>query len=277
MRAWPIATALLLAATGATAQEPAGTASGYYVTEAGTRIELRHARALFEDEASGGHPERGEYRILLTDRPVGPEALERAGPGSATDLAERGELLGVLIEFNPREREDIDFIELERPRDDFGVNARNVSGVPNLWRRLDLRTDHVGGELRFDPAASPGPVPDAALSFDSPVSYDPVISVLTGAEAGESAPARAALAVHRALAAGDLETARSLSTRAVAARMTQPPNEGERTIIGQMAEALREPTRVVVRQRSALVVMGGEGMSLSIRLVLEDGQWHLAD
>ena len=278
MRAWKIAAALLLAASGAAAQEPAGSASGRYVTEAGTRIELRHARAIFVDEASSGHPELGEFRVLLTDRPVGPEALEESGTGSARDLAERGELLGVLITFKTRERDSIGFVELERPHDEFGVNTRNLSGFPDLWRRLDARPHHVAGELRLDPATdSSGLLPEASLSFDTAVDYDPVVRVLTGAEARDSAPARAALALHQAIAAGDLETARSLSTRAVAARMTQPPTDAERAMIGNMAEALREPARVVVRERSAVVVMGGDGLTLSVRLALEDGQWHVAD
>ena len=279
MRAWIFAAACL-AAGPASAQQPAGTATGHYVTEGGTRIELRHARAEYEDEATGGHPERGEYRILLTDRPVSEEALERSGPGSATDLAERGELLGVLIEYDLSERDEISFIELERPQGDFGPNARTLSGAPIPWRRFDFRPDRVSAELRLDPTAMAGIGPEAALSFETPVRYDPVVSVLTGAEARDSAPARAARTAHEAILAGDFETARRMATPAVAARMAAATslNDAERAVLGSFLEALRQPARVVMRQRSAQIVMGDDsGMSLTLTMALENGEWRLAD
>ena len=184
----------------------------------------------------------------------------------------------MLIEFDLRERDSISFIELERPRDDFGPNARTLSGMPVPWRRFDFRPDRVSGELRLDPAAMSGIGPEAVLSFETPVRYDPVVSVLTGAEARDSAPARTARAVHEAILAGDFAAARRPSTAPVAARMTgAAPSADERRVIGGFLEALRAPARVVVRQRSAQVMMGGDGMSLTVTMALENGEWRLAD
>jgi hypothetical protein len=218
-----------------------------------------------------------KYRILLTDRPVGEEALERWSPGSARELAERGELLGVLIEYDPSERENISFVELERPRDEYGVSTHMLSDVVNLWRRIDARPNHFGGELRLVPPAGSSGV-EAALSFETLVLYDPVVSVLTGAEARDSArPGRRAPCTRRSWPAISTRP-RRLSIGAVAACMTATTlTAPERQFIGNFLEALREPSRVVIRQRSAQVMTGGEGLTLSVGLALEDGQWRLAD
>lgn len=102
---------------------------------------------------------------------------------------------------------------------------------------------------------------------------DPSLGVGLDGETGKTARAE-----HEAILAGAFDVARRMSTAAVAARMTgtalTPP---ERQVIGSFLESLRSPARVVVRQGSAQFVMGGEGISLSVGLALEDGQWRLSD
>lgn len=269
---------LVLAAPGA-AQAPAGTATGYYVNRDGERIELRHARAVLIDEATSGRPQEGEVHVLLTERPAPADALDDDGHSRrAIELADRGELRGVLLEFDTRAHDELRVFELRRLREEFDGRSRTID-AERVWRAFSLGPSRFAARLDTGPDSEGSGNPTAAFAFDAPLDHDPVVRILTGAEARDSEFARTAAAVHDALLRGDLATARRLSTRAVAARPVpdRALNAAERQFLQDILAEMRSPTRIVVRQRSATLVAGDESSSLSLNFALEDGQWRVAD
>ena len=225
------ALSLLVLGAPAAAQSPAGTASGYYVNRHGDRIELRHARAVIIDEAAAGRPNELKVHVLLTETPAPAEALDSNGnTNPAIELADRGALRGVVLEFDARARNELSIFELDRPREEWDGRGRSMDAA-GLWREFNLGSSRFAARLesRAGQAQSRGN-PEAAFSFDAPLDYDPVVRILTGAEARDSEFVRTAAAVHEALLRGDLDAARRLSTREVAARAgpDRPLNAGER-------------------------------------------------
>jgi hypothetical protein len=263
---------------GAQTPERGGTASGYYVSENGTRIELRHARAVLVDEAEDGRPDERQFHVLLTEAPAPPDALDRRGGGTASQLAERGELRGILLDFVPGDAGRVSVVELERPRDQFGSYRRELTDPNNVWRRFSSTSDRVAGEIasRADPNVQR---PEAEFGFDAALAYDPVVRILTGAEARDSEFVRTGVGMYQAVLGGDPAAAGRLTTREVAARIASaaPLTAAERQFLQAIVEALRSPLRIVVRQRSAAIVVGDETSRMSFGFVVEDGQWRVAD
>ena len=271
------AAGLLMLAAPATAQGRVGTASGHYVNRHGDRIELRHARVVLVDEAAAGRPNEIKVHVLLTEAPAPAEALDGSGnTRSAIELADAGTLRGLLLEFESRNRDDVSVYELDRPRDDFDPRGRSID-AQGLWREFSLGPNRFAARLDTGPDTEFTANPEAVFSFDAPLEYDRVVRILTGAEARDSEFVRTAVAVHDALLRGDLDTARRLSTREVAARPVpdRPLNAGERQFLQELVTAIRTPTRIVVRQQSATLVVGDETGNLSLDFALEDGQWRL--
>ncbi len=280
VRALRFGFAIWLAAFGAiaAAQPPAGSASGYYVNRHGDRIELRHARAVMVDEAASGRAQHVELHVLLTETAAptdwfGPNGIST----SVVELAERGGLRGVLLEFEGRNRDELRVRELDRPRDDFDPSGRSMD-AEGLWREFSLGSTRIAGRLesRGDEMQSRGN-PEAAFAFDAPLDYDPVVRILAGDEARDSEFVRTAVTVHEALLRGDLDAALRLSTRAIAARQVpnRPLNAAERQFLEELVAAIRTPTRIVVRQRRATLVVGDESGHLWLDFALEDGQWRV--
>ncbi len=270
---------LLAWAAPAAAHAPGGTATGYYVDRNGERIELRHARAVLVDEATSGRPREGEVHLLLTERPAPADALDDNGnPRRAIELADRGELRGVMIEFDARDGDELRVFELDRLREEFDGRSRTID-AERVWREFSLGPSRFAARLDTGPTRESTANPEAAFAFDAPLDHDPMVRILTGAEARDSEFVRTAVAVHDALLRGDLDTARRLSTRAVAVRAApdRPLNAAERQFLQDILAEMRTPTRIVVRRRSATLVAGDETSSLSLNFALEDGQWRVGD
>ena len=248
-----------------------GAASGRYVRDK-THIEVSHAIALMQDNAEGLLDHGPQMRVLLSDRDVPIEALDGIAFPPVRAMAQKGDLRGLLLEFDPADRKSLRITILAKPDDptEFAPTL-SLSDSNGLWRRLTADAAHVEGDFQ----ASDGS--DIAFSFSAPVSTDPVVADLKGAAALSSEQVRVLTARTQALARGDLAAALALTSRQAGADLKDAAPAELKQLSGPMAEllkALKGVTRVVVRKRSAVAIMPGGDVS---SLVFEDGGWKVAD
>lgn len=281
MRPWAMmiacASLLLLAPAGSEAAEPAGTASGYYLSESGERIEFRHALAVRTDEADQGRPETSLVRLLLSDRPLPAEVSRDDIRTAARGMAERGEMRGLMIEFDPADRSRMHVAELDVEASRFGsfLSSRGDSG--ELWKRLSTDGGRLAGEYEAQ-ADDFWSTREAAFAFDTPVSYDPVETILTGADARGSEFVSIAVRRLEALLANDLDAAAALTARPAAPRPIPSAEQmaAMREFLVETAAMARNPTRIVVRRDTAMIVSGDDSARFRFELVREDGEWKMA-
>ena len=242
---------------------------GHVVDEAMAEVPLTHATAVWLDGAETGEPP--SVRIALTDRPVVPQLLERLREPEILFLADRGEVRGLLLRFaaeNPM------FVYVDV------LQARESQG----WRLVDQAVD-ASETLRLTRADQNRVVAEfeanswvtANLRFDAPVSYDPVVRRLEGAEAAGSELAALSLQRLEARLDGDAAALARVSTRGSAARYAAWQEEGDERVIAEamrsQSAALREriahPRVAVFRSRTAALGYDNHVEEFA----LEDGAW----
>ncbi len=248
-----------------------GGASGRYVRDK-VRIEVSHATALMQDNAEGLLDHGPQMRVLLSDRDVPIDTLYGIIFPPVRAMARHGDLRGLLLEFDPADRNALRITILAKPDDptEFAPSL-SLSDSNGLWRRLTVDSTHVEGDFQSSDN------PDFAFSFSAPISTDPVTADLKGAAALSSEQVRVLTARARALTRGDLAAALALTSRQAAADLQgiQPAELKQVSAsMGELIKAFGAVTRVVVRKKSAVAIMpGGDAASL----VLEDGGWKVAD
>jgi hypothetical protein len=213
------------------------------------------------DDAVKGQPDEQRLRVLLTDRPVAAEIFEGRAATSVQSLARRGELHGLLIEFDPDERDGLSYTELAREADpQTTLRFGSISNSEGVWQRLDIAGNRVSGAFnaRSRRAEDDEPQLDAAFTFDAPVIEDPLQRILTGSEASASELVPLAIA----------------HLEAGLARMTAQEREAFTPMVRDFITAARTPTRVVLRERSALLVVGDSESWIEIEFVRENGAWR---
>jgi hypothetical protein len=248
-----------------------GGASGRYAHDK-VKIEVTHAIAFMQDNAEGLLDHGPQMRILLSDREVPVEALYGIAFPPVRGMARRGELRGVLLEFNPADRTSLSVTILAKPDDptEFAPTL-SLSDSSELWRRLIVDSTHVEGDFQSKDS------PDLAFSFNAPVSTDPVVADLKGPAALTSEQVRVLTARAQALGRGDLQGALALSSHDAAADLRNIPPAELKGASGEMSEfvkSLKRVTRVVVRRKSAVVIMPDGNFS---SLVFEDGGWKVTE
>jgi hypothetical protein len=269
IRLW-LAGLVLLCAGSAYALDVGG-ASGRYARD-NVRIEVSRAIALKQDNTEGLLDNGPQLRVLLSDRDVPIQALYGIAFPPVRAMARQGDLRGLLLEFDPADRNSLRVTILAKPDDptEF-VPSLSLSDSNGLWRRLTVDATHVEGEFQS------GDNPDLAFSFSAPISTDPVVADLKGAAAQSSEQVRVLNARAQALGRGDLPAALSLTSRQAAAQLRAiPPAQLKQATasMGELIKALKGVNRVVVRKQSAVAIMPGGNFS---SLVLEDGAWKVAD
>ena len=261
---------MLICAGPAFALDPGG-ASGRYMRDK-VHIDVSHAIALMQDNTEGLLDHGPQMRVLLSDRDVPIEALYGIAFPPVRAMAQQGNLRGLLLEFNPADRNSLRITILAKPDDptEFAPTL-SLSDSNGLWRRLTVDSTHVEGDFQSSDGA------DLAFTFSAPISTDPVVADLKGAAALSSEQVRVLTARTQALARGDLAAALALRSRQAGADLKGMPPAGLKQLSGPMAEllkALKGVTRVVVRKKTAVAIMPGGDVS---SLVFEDGGWKVAD
>jgi hypothetical protein len=245
-----------------------GQASGRYAHE-GVKIDLTHAIALSQDDAEGLLDHGPQVRVLLSDRDVPIEALYGIAFPPVRALARQGGVRGLLLEFNPADRTSMQVTVLDKPGDPTLLPPSiSLSRSDGLWRSLTADSRHVAGDLQ-----SADDEADMTFAFDAPVFTDPVAADLTGDAAQSSEQVRVLIARAQAFQRGDLPAAMALSSRQAAADLKSMPPEQLKMMKASVGEAIaryKAVRRVVVRQKTAVAIMGDHGWA---SLVLEDGAW----
>lgn len=267
MRAIRLAAAAASVFLSAVAWAQPATVDGHYVNDAGERVALTHVTALRLDGVeSGGEP---RVRVLLSDRPVPIETLDRVLVPEIVHLGRAGQVRGLLLEFEPSDRSEVSILELDSEEGRLTIADRNPGA--SVWKTLSGNFEQVSGE--FEPRSGA----DAAFRFGTAVAYDPVQQTLTGRQAQESEFVTRYVRRMEAVAHGDMETVRRLSTRRAAERLQPFPAEfipEARRMAEAAIRTARERGRVIVRGRTALLDLGG---GTAVTFEREDAQWKVGD
>jgi hypothetical protein len=265
------ATALALAAGPAGAIDP-GTASGHFTSDEIKVPELAHAVALSLDNAEGQLDHPNEMRVLLSKEDVPASALSGLVFTPAHMMAKAGALHGLLLKFDPADRNSVYVTILAQPADPRqSFTTLTLSNTEGVWKHLDVNATRAVGELKANDTF------DVAASFSAPVFTNPVRQDLKGPAAGNSEQVRVLLARCDAIARGDMATAVAMSTKDAADQLQALPPatmKQARAQIPQLVRQLRAATRVVVRRDSAAVQTPDGGW---FSLALENGAWKAAD
>jgi hypothetical protein len=262
--------ALLLIWAGSSLAADPGAASGRYDHD-GVGIALSHALALAQDNAEGLLEHPAQMRILLSDRDVPIQALYGAIFPPVRAMASRGEVRGVLLEFDPTDRTKLSITPLAKPDDPTAtLTTISRSDSNGVWRQLTITATSVAGDYQDD---------DTGLKvvFNAPLAADPVVADLKGLAARSSEQVRVLAARAEALGRGDLAAAAALTARQSSDDLkSMPPDQLKAMSPAMSAEVrqLKAIQRVVVRQHTAVALLSADE---SASLVFEDGQWKVAD
>jgi len=260
----------LLAPPWAMAQA-AGAASGHYVKD-GARIEFSHAVALGLDDAEGLLEPNVRMRVVLSDREVPADALLGIAFVPVEDMAERGEVRGVMLEFDPRDRTAMTVIVLDQPASPGqSLLDETLSDSEGLWRKLASDPARISGQYARENDQ------ELEFSFDAPVDTDPVVSTVSGAAVQDSVFLKLLRMRMQALAKGDIATLTRISSRVEAAKIAAqpPPDTPEfRAMVAEQAKAFDHALKIVVRGKTAIVLLPEKSWESFVK---EDGDWKLAD
>lgn len=265
-----LAAGLALAAAGPAFAIDPGTASGRYKDD-DFDVAFSHAIALDIDNTEGLLDTPRELRVLLTDRPLPVSVLYGQAFPPVWQMALQGEVRGVLLRFDPANREGVVITVLAKPEPGYSLSNTTLSDSSGIWARLEASPTRVVGELKPDASEK------TQFSFSAPVFTNPVEADLKGPAAGASEPVRVLVARLEAMGRGDLAAAAALSTPGSAARLGDMPPEFKKMFARELPKLiaqLKATKRVVIRRETAVVMLGPGEYANTARVA---GVWKAAD
>lgn len=264
-----------------------GVATGWLVIN-GDTVRLMHAYAQVHDNAEGLLDRPSEMRIVLCDREIPQASLSGIAFLPVSDLAREGRVRGLLLAFDPANRNSVYVTLLDKPAEEgrsLITQTLSVSGDGPI-RNLLISAQRVGGELEH---ADSDMTPDSrlpalayAVSFSAPVFNEPAVTEdLKGKAAKKSVQVKVLTDRAKALARGDLETVKRLST-AESNRQSETMLAGggddilrmAKEFAADMQKSLRGVKRVVVRGDRAVVIFGDKSWTT---MRMENGEWKGGD
>lgn len=252
-------------------------------------IELKHAYAYRYDNEEG-LLDGPELRVLLSDREVENDLLSGYdGPDRIEALVREGKLRGVLLRFDPRKQaEGLEGMLLFPPANPQASLVFFTSSRRGDLKRLETLNDRVTGEAGHESRAGEFgedvPAFKFSATFSAPLFHDERVTArLNGAAAVRSAPAQALLAFERALRASDYANAQPLATEAKwreiefyrAQAGEAAFREAIRERIPAANERVRQISRVIMRDKRAIILLEEAGGSTAISLVQVEGKWKI--
>ena len=263
----------------------AGAAKGA-LKAGGKDVALNHAIAYQLDNAEGLLDRPREMRIALTDREVPQSALAGIAFPPVTQLAREGKVQGLLLRFDPADRKSVYVTYLAAPSDPrMSLTTLTIGGTQEAFRKLEIANNRVTGEIAHKESRA-GSADMPALEFDiqfsAPQFNDPPVTAdLKGEAARKSPQAQLLVAKARALAAGDFDALRRISTER-ANRNTDMflKQMGDKAAVfakeagRELLKINKSIERVVERGDRAVMIIGkGEWMTF----VRVGGQWLTDD
>jgi len=248
-------------------------------------VTLRYAYAHLHDNAEGLLDKTEKLRVLFTDREVPPNVLDGIAFLPVMDLARQGRVQGLLFEMDPDDPNNVVMTLLLPPSGPGRLLIRqtiNVSGEDLFkdWSQTDQRvTGAITRSGEREPGLSDFPAISYSVKFDAAIFNEPQVSSdLKGRAALESPQARLLFEKADALAKGDLESAKKVSTER-ANRWNQAFLAGAKADslakkAAEMKKSLQKIQRVVERGDRAVVILPGNKW---FNFVREGGEWKSDD
>lgn len=242
-----------------------GIASGGY---SGDEVEIAftHSVALRRDDLDRAIDEGRSMRVLLSDVELPAAVLHGGAFPPVRAMARAGEVRGLLLEFDPADRNNMLVTVLAKPAEDgMSLTTITLSDTTGLWKRLEVAPTRILGDLDRDGSMK--------LSFSAPVFIDPVTADLKGAAAQAGLYARVLIDRAKALGRGDMVAAAKLTSRQTSAQLAKVPPEYLAAIRAEVPAMLRDYariSRVIVRSDNAAVILPNGDR---IGLIMEDGVW----
>lgn len=234
-----------------------------------------HVQVLLHDNAEGVLPSPTQLRILITGRDVPIEALYGLTFLPVEDMGRRGEVEGILLQFDPAKPDDVDYTVLTQ------------KGLQTVTRKISIRelkpaADRLSGVFDYaDNSFDSFPdYPKVSFSFriDAPIKRPPAItSDLKGADALNSPQVKVLRAIADAIATGHFVALHKLTSESATIRNKEQIarlGAGAATTFKGVGTDLREQIsgvkRVVVRGNRAVVILPENG---TYNFILENGIW----
>lgn len=205
-------------------------------------------------------------RVLLTDVELPPTVLHGGAFPPVRAMARAGEVRGLLLEFDPADRNNMLVTVLAKPTEEgMSLATITLSDTTGLWKRLEVAPTRILGDLDRDGSMK--------LSFSAPVFTDPITADLKGAAAQTSLYARVLVDRAKALGQGDMAAAAKLTSRQTSAQLAKVPSEYLPAIRAEVPAMLKDYariSRVIVRSDNAAAILPNGDR---IGLIMEDGIW----
>lgn len=254
-----------------------GTAQGSLCVD-GADTPLRHAYAHLHDNAEKLLDRPKELRILLADREVPQDALIGISFTGLEEIARDGRVRGLLLQLDPYNRKLVVITVLYAQPDSKQMPQMSGTTDSAVVKKLTIAGNRVSGEIghtHSDTAAY-------AVRFSAPLfSEPPVTADLVGRAAYNSQQVRVLRKKARALAQGDFEAVRRLSTRranrwhdAFIAEAGAEAGSFGRDAAAGLEKSLARLRRVVVRGEHAVAIFAEKKWMLLER---ESGEWRSDD
>ena len=275
-------------------------------------VQLSKAYAHLHDNAEGLLERPKELRILLVDREVPPGALSGIALLPALEMAKEGKLRGLLLQFDPSDRHNLEVTLLYPPvKSGQALMTQTLSDTAKeLIKKLEVSAQFVSGEFeqgdqnatapkdmhrsqnataaqemeadQDDVAVVDMPKLTYALQFNARLSKElPVSSDLKGKAAENSPQVKVLREKARALAKNDFEALRKLCTERIN-RFNDDLRKKAGThysifadeAAGDLEALLQNVERVVVRGEHAVVIFSDHEWA---NLVREGKVWKSDD
>lgn len=225
-----------------------------------TAIELDNAEGLLDSP--------NLVRVAVTDRAVAPAELYGIAFPAVRERAKRGEVHGVLIEFDPAKRNELKVTRLEKPDDPHESLAMITVSSDEAWKALSIFPDRVNGHLVL---ADDG----VDVTFAAPIARDPVVETLHGPAARNSPFVATLRQYYAALASADIAALDRIESReSHLHRPSLPLPPQFKAAVAKIGKTLDAADTVVVRGSTAAVILPEQSWSSFVR---EDGAWKLAN
>jgi hypothetical protein len=251
-------------------------------------LQLSKAYAHLHDNAEGLLERPKELRILLADRVVPPGALAGIVWLPALEMAREGKLRGLLLQFDPDDRRNLEVTLLYPPATSGQtLMTQTLSDTAkDIVQKLEVGAQSVSGEIDHGEqnatVAKGMPKLTYALQFNARLSKEPPISSdLKGKSAENSPQVKVLREKALALAKLDIEALRKVCTERANRRYDELRTKaGSRFKVlfdeaaADLEVALESVERVVVRGDRATVISSNQEWS---NLVREGKVWKSDD
>ncbi len=264
-----------------------GTAQGSLQVN-GEIVPLSQAYAHLHDNAEGLLDRRTELRILLADRKIPQDALAGIVFLPVRQMATEGQVQGLLLQLDPDDRRRVVIILLyppANPGQTLMTQSLSTTGQQAL-KKLEFTSQRVIGEIEHrdqrEPRFTDMPKLDYAVQFSAPLFHEPPITAdLQGKAAQDSPQVRLLRDKARALAKGDFEAIRRLSTdganrrnQTFLAQAGADARSFAKQAAAERAKSLRRIRRVVVRGERAVAIFADKQWANFVR---EGREWKSDD